>query len=136
MVPAPERRNAEHDVGQARGRSFVRRDARQYPGAALLVHEAACAIEWVDQQSPAAILLSGAARKHERLGEAFRDEANGLVARDGGEPAHERRLADAVDGVDRIAFVARRLRELLRRLPRARVHDVVADRGMQGLDWL
>src|SRR6266550_2880244 len=94
------------------------------------------AVQWIDQQSPAAILLSGAARKHERLGESLRDEANGLVAREGGEPAHERLFAHAIDGIDRVAGIARCGRELLRRLPRACLHDGIADRGMQGLDWL
>src|SRR2546426_11448140 len=115
----------EHDVGEARRRTAIRCDTREDPGAPLLIHEAARAVERVDEEPPATVLLTRATREHEWIGDPLGDHAHRFVARQLTETTHERRFAHPIYGVDRVARVARPSRvdrELLRRLPRARVH--------------
>ena len=54
--------HGEDDVRQARLGAAIRRNAREHPGAALLVHQAARAVEWIDEQPPATVTLTRAVR--------------------------------------------------------------------------
>ena len=54
--------HGEDDVRQARLDAAIRRDAREHPGAALLVHQAARAVERIDEQPPATITLTRTVR--------------------------------------------------------------------------
>ena len=134
--------HGQDDVAQARSGAPVRRDAREDPGAALLIHQAARAVDRVDQQAPAAVLFarSPPPRQHEAVaGQSFGHQTERLLARDIGEALHERVLAYPVDGVDRIAVAFRvgsHGGEQLRRLPGARRDHRVADALVQRPDGL
>src|SRR5262247_3819961 len=54
------RLRGEHDVGESSRGSAIRRHAGQHPGAALLIHEAARAVEGVHENAPAAIRFARA----------------------------------------------------------------------------
>src|SRR6185295_1673117 len=109
----------------------VRCDASEDPGTALLIHQAARAVDRIDDQSPATVLLGRATRQHERLGEALRNHTYRLIVRQPAEAALERLLAHAVDGIDRVSGVTSGPRELFGGLARTRVHHGVADSIVQ-----
>ena len=96
----------QHDVRQPRLVAAVRRDAAQHPGAALLVHQAARAVDRVDQDPPARSRGIAAARQRQRsAGDALGDEHDAPEAfRIGLEPADQHVFADAIDGVDGVAL--------------------------------
>src|SRR6266550_7391111 len=77
-----------------------------------------------------AVALACTAREGQRSRNSLSDDAHRFVARQLTETTHERLFTQAIDGIDRVARIACRRRELFRDLPRARVYDGVADRGM------
>ena len=120
--------HGERDVAQAGGGAAIGRHAGENPGAALLKHQSAGAVDRVDQQAPTAIVLDGSPRQHQRVSrEPLADEIQRLLARQLCESLDEGILTHAVDGVDRVAGVASHRRELLRRLAGARIDHGCAD---------
>ena len=73
--------HGKYHIGQARRDAAVRRDAGENPGAALLIHQAARAVERIHQDSPATVRFAHAAREKQRLGKPLRDETHRLVVR-------------------------------------------------------
>src|SRR5213594_3054689 len=135
--------HGEHDVTQARLGTAVRRDSGENPGAALLIHQSARAVDRVDQQPPAAILLPRPARQDEDVaGESFGHQTQRLRASELGEALHEGFLGHPVDGVDRVACAAPPCHfgshggKLLRSLPRAGVHHGAPDAIVEREDGL
>ena len=101
------------------------------PSAALLVHQAARAVDRIDEQPPAAVLLACSAWQHERFGQSLRDHAHRLASGQCTQAVSERFLADTVDRVDRVAHVARFDRQLLLGLSLTRLDHGAPDRIMQ-----
>ena len=120
--------NGERDIRESRRCSTVRRHTGEHPGAALLVHQAARAVDWIDEHSPAAVTLLGA--------KSFGDHTHRFVGGQFTQAPHEGLFRHPVNRVDRVTFVACRRCELLGRLSLARLHDGVADRVMQRKDRL
>ena len=94
-------------VGETSAGAAVARDARQYPPAPLLVHQPARAVYRVDDDTPDCVRTGRAARQHDLArGQPLPDQDEGRRARDLAlEELDEQFLADAVDGVDRVALL-------------------------------
>ena len=101
--------HGEHDVAQRSLRFTMRRDPCENPSAALLVHEAARAVDRIDDHAPAAILLAGAGGEEEApRRQPFRNQPERFVVRDISQALDERRLAHTIDGVDGVDAVVGR----------------------------
>src|SRR5437870_516533 len=100
------RLDREDDVAEPSGGSVVRGGAGEDPGGSLLVHEPPRSVDRIDEDSPAAIRVPCAMRQRQAArGQTFGYQTERFVAGNLGEAVHERGLADAIDRVDRVAFV-------------------------------
>ena len=134
------RLHGEDGIAQAGVGAAVRRYTGENPGAALLIHESARAVDRVHQQAPAAIPLPRPTRQHEAIaGESLGHQAQRLLARELSEPLYEGFLTHPVDGVNRIASLSRIGRhggEQLRGLAGACVEHRIPDALVQREDGL
>ncbi len=100
------RLHPEDDIPQRRGRPAIGRHAREHPCAALLIHQAARAVDGVDDDPPVdrrliAPLGIAAAAARQPLG----DEDEGVLAGEGFRESRDDRFPDDVDRVDRVAGI-------------------------------
>jgi hypothetical protein len=96
----------KHDVAQPGSSPMVRGDARENPRGTLLVHETACAVDRVHEQSPPTLRVGRPFRKREAIGwQTLRNEHQRFLARDRRETIHERGLTHAVYGVDGVTLL-------------------------------
>src|SRR5262249_50060670 len=106
------------NIGERSGMTAVGCDTGKNPPWALLVHEAASAIDRVDNNPPPRIALFRAIRQHNApVRQTFADQNDRLSRRDFlREPFNERRLADLVDRIDHITrTIMRNARQFFRR---------------------
>ncbi len=96
--------DGELDVRERRCRAPVRRDTGQNPGASLLIHEAAGAIDGIDQDPEGGVVRRSVVR-NDRVLSPSAMRRTGFRKRESPEEVEDRRLAHAVDGVDRVALV-------------------------------
>ena len=114
------------------------RDAGEDPRASLLVHEAAGAVDGIDDDAPPRARRIGASGQDEApTGQAFSDEDDGITA---GhiifECRNEPLLADAVDCVDGVPFVVvGHFRHLFGGGGLTRGDDLVPDDPVQATQW-
>ena len=122
----------ELDVGQRASAPGPRRDAGENPGRALLVHQAARAVDRIDddrQRDVRSRSRRRAARPRRRA--ALRRRARTGASARGDRPLDlldEHVLGDAVDRVDRVAFVVVRDVRRARSPPRARTRATTSSR--------
>src|SRR5262245_21567513 len=87
----------DDDVSHARGSALVRRNAGENPRTALLIHDFACAVDGVDEQTPTTIRVGRTVRENQRAArQAFGDETERLTLRDFLEAFDEHLLAHAI----------------------------------------
>ncbi len=106
------------------------RDAGQHPGGALLVHEAARAVDRIDEDDDLDVLGSRPFRQHAPavLPQPLGDEEQRPVPRQRLELREQHLLRDPIDGKQRVAgVVAHHLRQLVARAGLAAGDDAVAD---------
>ena len=66
--------NCEFDVGKVGLLAAIGRDARQYPRTAFLIHQAACAIDRIDDDAQGCIIFRNTLRQNDlSLRQAFSD---------------------------------------------------------------
>ena len=128
----------EFDVRECAG-VRARRHTGQDPTGTLLVHEAASAVDWVDNEYPAHVVSLSFPGNHDfATRQTFRDQQDGPIRR-GDRPRDlfdKHVLGDAIDRVDRVSlfFVARDARQRGHGAPFARLDDIAANPAMQGLN--
>ena len=95
----------DFDIGQRGFLAAVGRDAGENPRRAFLVHQPARAVDRVDDDAPAGIVLLRAFGEHDAaVRQSFADQNDWFVRRNFAiEPFDERRFADPVDRVDDVA---------------------------------
>jgi hypothetical protein len=95
----------ERDAGERGGVAAIRRHTRQNPAGPLLIHQAACAVDRIDDHRD---LRRGAVRQHAASGlaEPFGDEQHRPLACQRLEMADERLFRHAIEREDRVAGVA------------------------------
>src|SRR4051794_25328183 len=119
------------DVAESHQVAAVWGDASEDEAGAFLEHEAAGAVDWVDNDLPAGVELSCQGRQdHAPVGQALADKDDGLMSGDfAREPVDEGRLADSINGVDNVASaVVGNAAELGGRMLLAGGYDEAADR--------
>ena len=97
--------HSDFNIGQGGFLAAVGRDAGENPRRPFLVHQPTRAVDWIDDDAPAGILLLCALGEHDATTrQSFADQNDWLVRRDfASEPFDERRFADEVDSVDDVA---------------------------------
>ena len=129
--------DSDFNIGQRGFLAEVRRNAGEDPTGAFLIHEAAGAVDWVDDDAPAGIVLVGASRQcHPTVRQAFADQDDGLVGRNFAREAIDKGgFADPIDCVDDVAgaFVGD-ASEFIGRALFARHYDQAADRVVQAAE--
>src|SRR5215218_9618190 len=127
------RLHREDDVAQPGLRAAIRRETGEDPRRSLLVHQAARPVDRIDEQTPPAVALCGAARQHEstrRQSLGYQHER--LLKRELLEPGDERLFAHPVYGVDGIAdAVVGDVAQRPGALRRERIHHARADSRVQ-----
>ena len=99
------RLDGQFDIGEGRAFPTIRGNARQNPATALLIHQAACAIDRIGDHAPDRILFPCAARQSDLSGsEAFCNQNNRLAAGNSFfKEFYQQGFADAVNCINCVA---------------------------------
>jgi hypothetical protein len=125
------------DVAESHQVAAVWGDASEDEAGAFLEHEAAGAVDWVDNDLPTSVAFScGVWQDHAAVGQPLADKDDGFIRCDFAcEPVDEGRLADSINGVDNVASaVVGNTAELGGRVLFAGGYDEAADRILEAAD--